>query len=116
MKYFTYMGKSSLNITDQATIIGSISRPDEWTTGSKRKNMVGERTYYRPVANEFGTVYNDILTIKFGLVKCNGLFTYEEQIAIETWLTSPLLSRWLYVYDTEDPSYCIKYFGKVVST
>lgn len=116
MKYFTYMGQSSLNITDEPTIIASLQKVDDWTQGSRRKTMAGERTYYRPIANEFGTVYSDILTIKLGLVKCHSNFTYEEQIAIETWLTSPLLSRWLYVYDTDDPTYCVKYFGKVIST
>ena len=79
--------------------------------------MAGERTYYRPVANEFGTTYSDILTFEYGLTKCNGEnITYDEQVIIERWLTSPKLSQWLEVRDTNDLDYCVKYYGKFIST
>lgn len=56
----------------------------------------GSPTLFRPIPNEYGTL-DDPQEIEFSLLKCNGsLFTKEEQVRIETWLTAPKLSIPLY--------------------
>ena len=111
------MNKTTLNILSSSTLVfGSFGAVDS-VPGSTREKMIGERTYYRPIANEFGIIYSDVLTFSYGMLKCNGTdFTDEEQRIIERWLTSPRQSRWLTVRDTEDPSYVTKYFGVFTNT
>lgn len=115
MRYFVYMGESTLDILDTPMVFGTFSGLDA-VTGSTRDPMWGERTYYRPIANEFGYTYSEVLQYTYSLIKCRGEFTDEEQRKIERWLTSPRLSRWLEVRDTEDPNYITKYYGAFTQT
>ena len=107
------MGKSTQNIiSEPLMLVGK-----DGDMGSERSTMQGERTYYRPVANEYGTLYKDVLVFQYTIVKCgSGYFSEAEQLTIETWLTSPKLSRWLEVRDTDDSSYVVHYCGKFVKT
>ena len=116
MRYFTYMDKSTLDVLDTTLMFATFSNSEN-VAGSTREPMWGERTYYRPVANEFGYTYSEVLQYTYSLIKCNGYdFTDEEQRIIERWLTSPRLSRWLIVKDTEDDTYETRYFGAFINT
>lgn len=61
-----------------------------------REMQAGTPTIFRPIPNEYGTL-DDPQEIEFTLLKCGGtIFSYEEQLKIETWLTEPTLSSPLY--------------------
>ena len=61
-----------------------------------REMQAGTPSIFRPVPNEYGTLDNP-QEIEFTLLKCGGgIFSYDEQIKIETWLTAPRLSTPLY--------------------
>lgn len=61
-----------------------------------REMEAGTPTLFRPIPNEYGTL-DSPHEIEFALLKCNGaVFSQEEQIKIETWLTAPKLSTPLY--------------------
>lgn len=61
-----------------------------------REMEAGTPTLFRPIPNEYGTL-DSPQEIEITILKCNGqVFTYEEQIKIETWLTEPTLSTPLY--------------------
>lgn len=61
-----------------------------------RSMEAGTPTLFRPIPNEYGTL-DDPQEIEFALLRCDGgIFTYDEQIKIETWLTAPRLSTPLY--------------------
>lgn len=113
MNGFKYMNKSTETILNTKLVLASYNSVDS-VVGSTRESLKGERTYYRPIANEYGTMYSDNLTIEYSLLKCNDKpFTYEEQRIIERWLTSPELSQWLEFYDDIET---VKYFGKFIET
>lgn len=113
MKYFVYEGISSLTVCSSPLVIAT---GNQTFVGSERESIEGERTYYRPIANEYTTLYSDVLEFDVPMIRCQGFISYEEQRVIETWLTSPRLSRVMTIKDTEDSSYNIKYRGKVIKT
>ena len=84
--------------------------------GVQRENQAGEQTITRSIPNEYGTI-NQKLQFDYGLIKrCSSdPITYEEQQAIERWLTSPKFSKNLYVIDDDD-NITATYCGKFINT
>lgn len=83
--------------------------------GMTRQRMSGDPTISRHQVNEYGTI-TDHLEFSYALMKADDtLFTLEEQIAVERWLTSPKFSSPLIVYDCEH-NQRYKYNGLFTST
>lgn len=82
-----YNGKSS---EDFDLISCSTETVSDMPMISGREIIKGETTLNRPVANHYGTKYNDVLTFEISFVKRNQtLFEREEIRQINAWLTSP---------------------------
>ena len=111
---FTFMNKSTKDFLDVPLALCSFEEPDE-ITGSDREVLRGENGIYRTYANNYGARYSDTLFFDYALTKCNeAAFTEEEQIGIETWLTSPKQDQYLYLY--EDDVLKAIYCGTFTST
>ena len=115
MAGFIYEGSSTSNIIGTELILVSLSGGSAMTPSIQRDLVGGDPTISRHIVNEYGTITGH-LEFEYGLIKANGeLFTIEEQIAVETWLTSPKFSSYLTVYDC-DGVQRYRYFGKFTST
>ena len=104
MRYFTFFGKSCLNILgeDNPLMLVSMDGAVDDVTGSQKKVITGDTSIYKTVANEYGNMYDDVLEFEYALIKFNDeLITQEEQRKIETWLTSPKLSQYLQLFDID---------------
>lgn len=98
MAGFIYNGKSTKDILSEELLLETFDE-GEITVEIKRNIVSGDPTISRPISNEYGTTY-DNLVIKYGLVKKDGnRFSDEEQEKIEQWLTSPKTSTDLQLYD-----------------
>jgi hypothetical protein len=92
---FIYNGHSTEDFLGDRTAVAFVDGSPEGY-GMEREIEGGSPTLFRPIPNEYGTL-DDPQEIEFSLLKCNGsLFTKEEQVRIETWLTAPKLSIPLY--------------------
>lgn len=112
---FTYKGKSTESIlSSSALILVSLSQLDS-VTGSSRESVVGNSSLTRQFPNEYGTM-SDKLTFEYALIKKNEEpFTDEEQVTIESWLSSPKFSSELKVIDCDGTEAAI-YYGKFTNT
>lgn len=116
MAGFIYNGKSTANILSKTELVlcstdGGVSA----IPGMTRSLMGGEPTISRPIVNEYGTI-TDHLEFTYSLIKADTtFFTYDEQIAIERWLTSPKFSSPIFITDC-DGNIRYKYFGKFTMT
>lgn len=102
MRYFSYFGKSCMNILGEGKplVLVSMDGAADDVQGSEKKVITGETSIYKTVANEYGNMYDDVLEFEYTLIKFNDeLITPEEQRKIETWLTSPKLSQYIQLYD-----------------
>ena len=102
MRYFSYFGKSCLDILGEGNplILVSMDGEVDDIPGSKKEVITGDTSIYKKVANEYGNMYDDPLEFEYTLIKFNDeLITQEEQRKIETWLTSPKLSQYLQLFD-----------------
>lgn len=113
MSGFNYRGASTETILDvPLCIVFTEGQTD--SLGMSREKVEGERTISRTITNEYGTIYNP-LSFTFSLMKQDySVFTEEEQVKIERWLTSPKLSSELQIINCEDESY--SYFGIFTET
>lgn len=95
MAGFSYNGHSTEDfLTDDITVGFFGGTTDGY--GIDRELKAGTPTLFRPIPNEYGTL-DTPAEITFTLIKCGaGMFTKEEQVRIETWLTEPKLSIPLY--------------------
>lgn len=95
MAGFIYNGHSTEDyLPSNVTVAFYDGSPDGY--GMDRSMEAGTPTLFRPIPNEYGTL-DDPQEIEFALLRCDGgIFTYDEQIKIETWLTAPRLSTPLY--------------------
>ena len=95
MAGFIYNGHSTEDyLPDNVTVAFFDGEPDGY--GMDREMEAGTPTIFRPIPNEYGTL-DSPQEIEFALLKCGGdVFSHEEQIRIETWLTEPTLSIPLY--------------------
>ena len=104
MRYFTYYGKSCLDILgdNNPLVLVSMDGEQDDVQGSEKKVITGETSIYKTIANEYGNMYDDVLEFEYSLIKFNDeLITREEQRTIETWLTSPKLSQYLQLFDLD---------------
>ena len=102
MRYFTFIGKSCLDIlgNGKPLMLVSMDGQADSVPGSEKKVITGDTSIYKTVANEYGNMYDDVLEFEYSLIKFNDeVITPEEQRKIETWLTSPKLSQYLQLYD-----------------
>lgn len=120
---FRYCGKSTDGSLADGIIPGyklgiAFWGMQESVPGVNRESMDGERTASRPIANEYWT-QNEPATFEYSLFKFDGCLpvdiTYDEQIMIERWLTSPKFSKHLEILD-EDGNVQYIYSGKFLST
>ena len=116
MSGFIYNGFSTAEIlpSSELSLVSTVGAIES-VPGVTRQIMGGEPTISRPIINEYGTVA-DHLEFSYSLTKSNDtLFTDEEQIAVERWLTSPKYSLPLIVFDCNGTSK-YKYYGLFTST
>lgn len=102
MRYFSYFGKSCLDVlgVNNPLVLVSLDGAVDEVTGSEKKVITGDTSIYRTVANEYGNMYDDVLEFEYTLIKFNDeVITPNEQRMIETWLTSPKLSQYLQLFD-----------------
>ena len=113
MAGFTYNGHSTETILNTPLILVSSETPGS-AIGAQRSKVEGEITISRPITNEYG-VTGEPLSFTYSLMKKDfEIFSEEEQITIERWLTSPKLSSELLITDCNGDSY--SYFGLFTST
>lgn len=97
---FLYNGKSTKDILTDELLLETFDE-GQITIETNRNIVSGDVTISKPISNEYGTTYEN-LVIKYGLVKKNGnRFSDEEQQEIEKWLTAPKLSTDLQLYDDQ---------------
>ena len=115
MNGFIYNGKSTETILESSKLgLASFDSLND-VVGVNRENVSGETTITRPIANEYGTK-SSVLSFEYALVKENGdTFTDEEQVIVETWLTSPKFSQDLKIIDCNGSILEI-YCGKFLTT
>lgn len=102
MRYFSYFGKSCLDVLgpDGQLILVSMDGEVDDVPGSTKEVIKGDTSIYKTVANEYGNMYDDVLEFEYSLIKFNDeLITKDEQRRIERWLTSPKLSQYLQLFD-----------------
>lgn len=98
MSGFIYNNQSTETIIGRKLMLVSYNGAVDTVTGVNRQNQTGEATISRPIANEYGTI-NENLTFSYTLIvdpceQDSGLeITRDEQVIIERWLTSPKFSR-----------------------
>lgn len=98
MKGFVYNGKSTEDILTVPLILATFNFNDSIQGVSKTDNL-GNQTITRETPNEYGTI-NTLPSFQYGLIKSDrSVFTDEEQRIVEAWLTSPLYSQELYLFD-----------------
>jgi len=115
MSGFIYKGKSTESVISSSPLMLATFNFSDSMTGSKRENIIGNTTLTRPIPNEYGT-QSSALTFEYALVKkTREPFTDEEQIIVETWLSSPKFSSGLQIIDCEGNEVCT-YCGKFTST
>lgn len=115
MAGFIYKGKSTETILSNTKLILVTTDTVDSVTGSDREEIAGDTTLTRPIANEYG-MKNKALTFEYSLIKSNGtVFTEEEQIIVERWLSSPKFSSSLEIIDCNGDVVCV-YCGKFEST
>lgn len=114
MSGFNYYGLSTKNVISVPLILGS-STDTNTINGSNRNIQGTDISISRNYRNEYGVI-SDLLTFTYTLLKSNlEPFTDAEQIAVETWLTSPKKSSLLEVFDcNEEVTY--KYLGLFTNT
>lgn len=116
MKGFIYNGKSTKDIISSSELILASFNGLDDVTGSSRESIKGEVTAVRMIANEYGIKYSPLI-FEYSLIKMNGeVFTEEEQVIVEKWLTSPKLSQDLKLFDIDTGNVETIYCGKFVST
>lgn len=97
---FLYNGKSTKDILTDELLLETFD-DGQITIETNRNIVASDTTISKPISNEYGTTYEN-LVIKYGLVKKNGnRFSDEEQQEIERWLTAPKLSTDLQLYDDQ---------------
>ena len=110
---FEYYNKSTDNIIGVPLLIVSGTVVDT-VPGITRTNLGGEITASKPIINEYG-VQKEHLQFTYSLMKSDDTdFTVQEQVAVESWLTSPRFSSELKITDCTGDSY--SYFGKFITT
>lgn len=116
MAGFIYNGYSTTDfLANTELLLCSTEGGVTTSQGVTRTLMGGEPTISRPIVNEYGTVA-DHLEFTYSLIKSDTtFFSYDEQIAIERWLTSPKFSSPIYITDC-DGNIRYKYFGKFTMT
>lgn len=115
MSGFIYQGKSTDTILSSSRLVLAAFSEVEEMIGHERETVGGDPTITRPVANEYGTKYENN-EYEYALIKMNGEpFTDAEQVAVERWLTSPKKSAPLSLIDCEGNVLSI-YHGKFIST
>ena len=116
MAGFIYNGNSTATILPSSELLlcsteGGVTN----VQGVTRSLMGGEPTISRPFVNEYGTIAEH-LEFVYSLVKSDmTAFTYDEQIAVERWLTSPKFSLPIQITDC-DGNVRYKYYGKFTTT
>lgn len=101
MSGFIYKGKSTDTILSSSKLIIATFTEVSEIVGHDREDVVGDTTITRQVANEYGTIYSG-QTFEYSLIKNNlEPFTEEEQILVESWLSSPKFSSTLQLIDCE---------------
>ena len=111
---FIYKNLSTETILDERLILCAFQEVDS-VAGSNKEGQYGEITITRPISNEYGTI-SQRLSFDYGLIKCSAeLFTSEEQIIVERWLTSPKFSSDLVVI-SDNGEVVATYCGKFVNT
>ena len=116
MKGFIYDGKSTDSILDSSSLGLCTFESIDTIVGTSRENISGDISILRSIANEYGTTSTP-LTFDYALYKTNEeAFTDEEQIIIETWLTSPQFSKDLQIFDCNTKEITDTFCGKFLST
>lgn len=83
---------------------------------AEREILKGETTQNRPIANHYGTKFDDVITFDITFIKRGGkIFSREEVREINAWLTSPKIPSLLTIGDEDDPVYHFGIFTAVAS-
>lgn len=113
---FIYNNKSTDTILSVPLLIVSFDTVDVFT-GVNREIQMGSQTISRQVANEYGVISTPALFEGYSLIKKDGsMFSPEEQITIERWLTSPKYSSDLTLFDNCTKQQISTYCGIFIST
>lgn len=109
-----YNGKSSDDF--DLTLCSVDSNVEEIPIGLSREILKGENTMSRPIANHYGTKYNDVISFDITFVKNSQKpFNHDEIREINAWLTSTKIPTLLYIDDDEEDE-TVYHFGVFTST
>lgn len=115
MSGFIYKNKSTETILSSSRLIIATFDEVNEVVGHERENVLGNNTLSRPIANEYGTLYNRV-SFEYALIKENlEPFTDEEQKTVETWLSSPKYDSDIQLIDCYGYTNNI-YTGKFINT
>ena len=115
MKGFIYDGRSTEDIIGIPLILCTTNDQDK-ILGVSSERKTGNQTLTRSTPNEYGTLHT-LLSIEYSLIKQGGgRFTEEEQVKVESWLTSPNFSKDLYLIDCDLNRSEYFYTGEFVET
>lgn len=104
-----YNGKSSDDF--DLTLCSVDSNVEEIPIGLSREILKGENTMSRPIANHYGTKYNDVISFDITFVKNSQKpFNHDEIREINAWLTSTKIPTLLYIDDDEEDE-TVYHFG-----
>lgn len=116
MTGFIYNGQSTNDILSVPLILCSFDSENVDFVATERETVGSDVSIYNDVINEYG-VKHKTKEFVYALVKENGdLFTYDEQVIIERWLTSTIFSKDVYIFDCKTMETQLIYNGKFIKT